>query len=332
MTDNKGELNMQSIQTILFVSQDDSIAEQTLFSWALHLAEQNQAHLKVLRVLPEMSPGLAAWLNNAAPLTLMEQQKQIQLLQLQPLQQQAQETNVSFSVEVVFGKVFYKIIQQVLKIQADLVIKLVDTPCENNSRSLFGSNDMHLLRKCPCALLLHKPQSKLPFVKVIASIDVDIDNEQALKAGDLNTRIMDWTVKLHQPQSAPLEVVHVWQSEAENLASHWNTDWSDKDLLLFNEQAHQCHKIALESALQPYRLPGTELQTYLPKGEPEIAIAQLLKNHGNDLLVMGTIARTGISGLIIGNTAENILEQVNCSVLAVKPKGFESPIKLETLF
>ena len=47
-----------------------------------------------------------------------------------------------------------------------------------------------------------------------------------------------------------------------------------------------------------------------------------------DLVVMGTVARTGISGLLIGNTAEAILEQVQCSVLAVKPHGFVSPVRL----
>jgi len=38
---------------------------------------------------------------------------------------------------------------------------------------------------------------------------------------------------------------------------------------------------------------------------------------------MGTIARTGISGLIIGNTAEAILNQLECSVHAIKPPGFQ---------
>jgi universal stress protein E len=47
-----------------------------------------------------------------------------------------------------------------------------------------------------------------------------------------------------------------------------------------------------------------------------------------DLVVMGTIARTGISGLIIGNTAESILDQLTCSVLAIKPPGFSTPLKL----
>ena len=48
---------------------------------------------------------------------------------------------------------------------------------------------------------------------------------------------------------------------------------------------------------------------------------------GGILLVMGTLCRTGIPGFFIGNTAETILNQVDCSVLTVKPKGFVSPVK-----
>lgn len=44
---------------------------------------------------------------------------------------------------------------------------------------------------------------------------------------------------------------------------------------------------------------------------------------------MGTVARTGISGVIIGNTAEAVLEQLQCSVLALKPPGFVTPVKLD---
>ena len=48
-----------------------------------------------------------------------------------------------------------------------------------------------------------------------------------------------------------------------------------------------------------------------------------------DLVVMGTVARTGVPGLFIGNTAEAILNQVQCSVLAAKPDGFVTPVQLD---
>ena len=43
---------------------------------------------------------------------------------------------------------------------------------------------------------------------------------------------------------------------------------------------------------------------------------------------MGTVGRHGLSGILIGNTAEDILSNVDCSVLALKPDGFVSPVRL----
>jgi nucleotide-binding universal stress UspA family protein len=60
-------------------------------------------------------------------------------------------------------------------------------------------------------------------------------------------------------------------------------------------------------------------------GEPEEVIARFVESHGIDVVVMGTVARTGISGLVMGNTAERVLQRLRGSVLAVKPPGFESP-------
>lgn len=52
------------------------------------------------------------------------------------------------------------------------------------------------------------------------------------------------------------------------------------------------------------------------------------RSHRINLLVVGTVACDGVSGLIIGNTAEAVLDDVRCSVLTVKPRGFVSPIRL----
>ena len=48
-----------------------------------------------------------------------------------------------------------------------------------------------------------------------------------------------------------------------------------------------------------------------------------------DLVVLGSVSRGGIAGLLIGNTAEKVLERVECSVLTVKPDGFKTPVTLD---
>jgi len=54
----------------------------------------------------------------------------------------------------------------------------------------------------------------------------------------------------------------------------------------------------------------------------------MVKEKQIDLIVMGTVGRTGIPGFIMGNTAETILNQINGSVFAIKLEGFVTPITL----
>jgi universal stress protein E len=70
-----------------------------------------------------------------------------------------------------------------------------------------------------------------------------------------------------------------------------------------------------------------EVPIQLVEGEPERAISQFVDKNGVDLVVMGTVARSGIAGLVMGNTAERVLQRLRGSVLAIKPPGFVSPVE-----
>jgi nucleotide-binding universal stress UspA family protein len=69
------------------------------------------------------------------------------------------------------------------------------------------------------------------------------------------------------------------------------------------------------------------VQTVHRRGEPEEVIPEYAVAGGIDLVVMGTVARSGIAGLLMGNTAERVLRKLPGSVLAVKPDGFVSPVR-----
>jgi universal stress protein E len=57
-------------------------------------------------------------------------------------------------------------------------------------------------------------------------------------------------------------------------------------------------------------------------------IREAVNHLDPDLLVMGTISRAGLAGVLIGSTAERLLDRVDCSILAVKPEDFVSPVTL----
>lgn len=84
--------------------------------------------------------------------------------------------------------------------------------------------------------------------------------------------------------------------------------------------------VRLDELVDTYA-PGTPASRFhLLKGAADVLIPQVAKREQIDLIVMGTLNRTGISGFLIGNTAEKILHQVECSVMTAKPDGFVSPV------
>ena len=71
---------------------------------------------------------------------------------------------------------------------------------------------------------------------------------------------------------------------------------------------------------------GEDARVLLRKGEAADVIAAAVDEVNPSTIVMGTLARSGIPGYFIGNTAERVLVDVNRSVLAVKPDGFTTPV------
>ena len=66
----------------------------------------------------------------------------------------------------------------------------------------------------------------------------------------------------------------------------------------------------------------------LERGDPGEAIPRYIREQGCDLLVMGTVARSGIPALFIGNTAEDVMQSLRCSMLAIKPDDFKTPLDI----
>jgi nucleotide-binding universal stress UspA family protein len=87
------------------------------------------------------------------------------------------------------------------------------------------------------------------------------------------------------------------------------------------------HKARISELVEKHIPDFPSNRIHLLEGDAEKLIPEMAKRKGIELIVMGTVTRTGIAGFIIGNTAERVLQQVDCSVLTVKPDGFVTPVK-----
>ena len=92
--------------------------------------------------------------------------------------------------------------------------------------------------------------------------------------------------------------------------------------------AEKIQKRKINALVEDYDLSDIRHSIVVRKGDPCQMIIDYVDKNDIDLIVMGTIGRSGLSGLLIGNTAERVIDRVNCSVLAIKPANFKSPITI----
>jgi nucleotide-binding universal stress UspA family protein len=239
---------------------------------------------------------------------------------------------LSVHTDVRTGTTFLEVIRAVLRIGHDLVVK----PAENPAflQRVFGSTDMHLLRKCPCPVWMMKPGETRGYNCILAAVDFDPLNQQPSEA--LNLQILEHAVSLALTDSASLHLIHAWEPLAERTL-RMRGGIPAEGIARHVSKERALHRAGLNMLSRAIRdrigmnvYDRLTVRVHLPKGPAKTMIPTLAMGLSANLVVMGTVARTGIPGLIIGNTAEAILNQLTCSVLAVKPPGFTTPVKLDT--
>lgn len=322
---------MKHFQRLLCVIDPDQ-SYQLALERAVALAENNQANLKVVATM-ESSGNRPRFLQRGAD------QLQTELVgtclrkleaDLSPYRQRIQ-----IQTQALVGIPFLEVIREVLRERHDLVLKIPENP--SWSPGVFGSDDMHLLRKCPCAVWMLKAESPRTYKRILAAVDASAtypSEERQLRLA-LNQRVLEIATSLALSEFAELHVVTAWDIDAVRSVHSMLTGITQKDIDAYIEEVRHEHEEALEGLIQKaVGILGKDAMDYvkpvrhLVNGSPRREIPMAAKQLQADVVVMGTVARTGIPGFVMGNTAESILNQIDCSVLAIKPPGFVSPVAL----
>lgn len=58
-------------------------------------------------------------------------------------------------------------------------------------------------------------------------------------------------------------------------------------------------------------------------------IPDLVEQLKAGVVVLGTLGGTGISALLIGNTAEHVIDHLKCDLLVIKPDNFNYLFKAD---
>ena len=310
--------------------QDTAAVEQ-----AVKLAEINQASLTIVDVIDEVPPNTTLFERTMSSIDLQaeiiaEHNDRLQTLVLPYCKKNDIKT------KVLTGILFLEVIYEVLRNEHDLVFKTTDSGELLNR--VFGSDDMHLLRKCPCPVWLVKPDSPKTYQNILAAVDVDDDHpsEELHTRHLLNQQILQLASSLALSEGADLHIVHAWQAMLEGALRGAFIARPEEEVASYVEEVKQQHIQNMDALMSETietlgqdTLEYIKPKNHLLKGDPRKTIPAFTKEIKADLVVMGTVARTGLSGFFMGNTAETILNQLNCSVLAIKPPGFVTPVTLD---
>ncbi|MDY0351743.1 MAG: universal stress protein [Desulfobulbaceae bacterium] len=320
---------MKQFKNILCAVSTDESSRITL-ERAISLAEKNRAQLTVADVLPRPPKGVSISIDATLPTDLQTKIQEERLQDLQAMTRPFQQ-RLPILHKVLMGSPFLEIIRTVLLDGHDLLIK----PAENPKfvKRLFGSNDKHLLRKCPCPVWLTQPKEKPVYRCVMAAVDFDPEGTDSAEL-DINRQIIELSSTIALSDSATLHLVHTWDAPGEMTVRVWS-DNPDEAAARYVKGEHLRHQRGLKRLRQslidqlgPEVYDHLAPHLHLRRGAASRMIPKIAEQLHADLVVMGTIARSGISGLLIGNTAEDILEQLKCSILAVKPSGFVTPVRV----
>lgn len=168
---------------------------------------------------------------------------------------------------------------------ADLVVKETRRHSPLH-RHLLKTSDWTLLRHARCPVMLVKSRRLGAYDHVLAAINFDTPDafHQALADS-----VIEHARALAASCGSELHAVDAYESE-QSLAS----------------LADMARRLGIDRT-----------KVHTAQGDPETVISEVARRLGSPLVVMSTVARRGVSGAILGNTAERALDALDCDVLII---------------
>lgn len=305
----------------ILIATDFSKSAQAALPRGIWLAEKSDAQAVVVHVLANLRDAFIA-LPYAAKSEFLygdidKFERALRAGSQQKLNKAVQRftrKKIDLQTEVLLGKPEIAITRAVLHEKYDMVV--VGTRGLTGVKRFFlGSTAYRLVRQCPASVWVVKSESAWPPKRVLVGIDFSELSRCALA-------LAGWVA--HQSK-AVLDVVHVIEDDDvfSGLKARQRDSVKSSDLgRQIEADAFQRLQEWCDESLAPETLRAIHVRW----GTPWKVIAERARRWRCDLAVLGAVGRSGVPGVLIGNTAEKTLNHCDCSILTVKSPEFVSSI------
>ena len=224
---------------------------------------------------------------------------------------------IDVTTEVISADPLHSVLlDRVKRTCADLVVK--DTHHHTIAqRTWFTNTDWELIRGCPVPLLLVKPTQWSPACRIGAAVDPGhMDDKPRL----LDRCILDVASGLSQQLEGELHAIHAYIPAAYIAAAVAEPPLVVDVPAQTLEQERQARMQDVLSLTSDYRIPTTNV--HVEAGGAKEVLCRLAREFEIDVMAMGAVSRSTLKRIVIGSTAESVLEHLSCDLMVVKSPNF----------
>ena len=261
---------------------------------AFQVASGRRIPVTLVSILPE--PGAGSFHSHEASRQMIQDRAAADVVLNELKQEYSSDEKSQDSIECVVraGDAWAELIRLAGN-QPDTLILCGTRDPDSLRRGLFGSTGLKLLRLAPGPVwIVRPPLEDKETIDIVAATDL----------GSVGADVIQTAVSIASKCSARLHVVHAARNEA--------------DTEVVKGRVHE------QLAASDYRTIPAGARVYVAAGEADQCILDHVREANADLVVLGTSSNAGTSGLLPGSTVERLLPELQCSILAIKPEGFQS--------
>lgn len=226
---------------------------------------------------------------------------QTRITELEALAQPLRDQGLQVSVSTAWENPPHKgVLSRAKMLDASLVVKTTRKHGKI-ARHFMSNEDWELVRYCPMPLLLVKDQQWSSHPTIVASLDPENLRD---KPAELDSRLLDSSIALASVSGGRVKLFHSSYKPAVAGLYPLDVDLGRSEKALY--------QLADERKID-------HVDCHCDEEAILKSLPAFVESSGASLVVMGAISRSRLDRIMIGSTAERLLDELDCDVCVIKP-------------